>query len=665
MATYKTPGVYVEEISVFPPSVAEVATAIPAFIGYTEKADTDEEMEPTPIGSLVEFKSIFGGGPPIEVGEVVVDGNNAFESAKLASTFYLYDSLRVFFDNGGGRCFIVSIGDYNSSPNKDKFQEGLAKLEKEDEPTMLVFPDAVLLEGDDDLYSLQKLALAQCGKLGDRFVVMDLKPVEPGQAGLPADTDEVKAFRQQIGIKDLKYGAAYMPHLKVSLSKTVRYRDISGKLKKYGKAVELGALNSPDEEAVEAQITNLKAVINDVKTVEDGIKVIRGGDETLLARYTGLLNTFRMADGDVARGSALAAMFKHCYEAANLVDNWSATLTHEDAVKSADSQISQYLKEIMTTVNVVLQPVILPPAPPPADPPADPPVDLSGFGTGGAKFVPQEWKSVHWDTLFDTIKATGEGDVGGTTDKLNDAEATLTSAVDRVNSIVTDTFETIKAAEVTIDNALAETFPVYKSIREGAARALTIIPPSGAVSGVYASVDRNRGVWKAPANVSLASVSGVNLRIDQEGQKSLNVDANSGKSINAIRPFTGKGTLVWGARTLAGNDNEWRYVPVRRFFNMIEESIKKSTSWAVFEPNDAKLWMKVKSMVENYLITKWREGALAGEKPEHAFFVNVGLGKTMTAQDILNGHLIVEIGVAVVRPAEFIILRFSHKLQES
>jgi hypothetical protein len=185
------------------------------------------------------------------------------------------------------------------------------------------------------------------------------------------------------------------------------------------------------------------------------------------------------------------------------------------------------------------------------------------------------------------------------------------------------------------------------------------------VAGVYCAVDNSRGVWKAPANVSLNSVVGVTERIDSKEQEDLNVDVNAGKSINAIRPFSGKGILVWGARTLAGNDNEWRYISVRRFFNMVEESVKKSTYWAVFEPNDANLWMKLKAMIENYLTLKWREGALAGAAPEEAFFVKVGLGVTMTPQDILEGRLIVDIGMAVVRPAEFIILRFMHKMQES
>ena len=165
--------------------------------------------------------------------------------------------------------------------------------------------------------------------------------------------------------------------------------------------------------------------------------------------------------------------------------------------------------------------------------------------------------------------------------------------------------------------------------------------------------------------MSLNYVIRPTVKITNTIQDNLNIDTVSGKSINAIRTFTGKGTLVWGSRTLAGNDNEWRYVPVRRFFNMAEESIKKATEQFVFEPNDANTWIRVRAMIENFLILQWRAGALAGAKPEQAFYVRIGLGQTMSALDILEGRMIVEIGMAVVRPAEFIILRFSHKMQES
>ena len=190
-----------------------------------------------------------------------------------------------------------------------------------------------------------------------------------------------------------------------------------------------------------------------------------------------------------------------------------------------------------------------------------------------------------------------------------------------------------------------------------------ILPPSAAIAGAYASVDRERGIWKAPANISLQAVVAPVVQVTMEDQEGLNIDS-TGKSINAIRSFPGSGTVVWGARTLDGNSNEWRFIPVRRLFISVEESVKKATAFAVFEPNDISTWLKVKGMIDSYLYTLWERGALQGTKAEQAYFVNVGLGKTMTPDDILAGKLIVEIGLAAVRPAEFIILRFSHKLAE-
>ncbi len=204
----------------------------------------------------------------------------------------------------------------------------------------------------------------------------------------------------------------------------------------------------------------------------------------------------------------------------------------------------------------------------------------------------------------------------------------------------------------------------YKAIEAIGKHTLTL-PPSPAIAGVYAKVDGERGVWKAPANVSLSSVVDLTDIVTDQEQETMNIDADTGKSVNAIRSFSGKGILVWGARTLDGNSNEWRYISVRRFFIMVEESVKKATASFVFEPNDANTWIRIRAMIENYLTLLWRQGALAGAKPEHAFFVKVGLGQTMSAIDILEGRLIVEIGMAAVRPAEFIILRFSHKMQES
>ncbi|MDO5463215.1 MAG: phage tail sheath C-terminal domain-containing protein [bacterium] len=206
--------------------------------------------------------------------------------------------------------------------------------------------------------------------------------------------------------------------------------------------------------------------------------------------------------------------------------------------------------------------------------------------------------------------------------------------------------------------------PEYAKLVAKIQEQANLLPPSGAIAGIYCANDNQRGVWHAPANMSVSGISDINVRISDKQQGELNEDT-SGKCINAIRAFQGKGILVWGARTLDGLSSEWKYISVRRFFNYVEESIQESTAWAVFQPNDANTWVKVRCQIENFLSNLWRDGALAGSTPQEAFYVRVGINQTMTAQDILNGYMIVEIGMAAVRPAEFIVLQFSHKLQES
>ncbi|APR88510.1 Phage tail sheath protein FI [Minicystis rosea] len=436
-----TPGVYVEEVSTLPPSVAEVSTAIPAFIGYTEKGPKIAQ-----VSTMLEYEQLFG-GPKLAGFTVTVDDKSQVTNVARnpGPEFLLYYAVSHYFKNGGGKCYVVSAGNYASTPAKADIAGGLTRLEKEDEPTLLVLTDAVSLEAVD-YHELCVAALAQCHTMGDRFAIFDVRK-DPAP-----DAKDTEAFRMGIGTDYLAYGAAYYPYLQTSMS--YAYADV------------------------------------DV-TIKGGAK-----DSTL-----------------------------------------------ED-IKSKQTALYQQVKARLTGERVVL-------------------------------------------------------------------------------------------------------------------------PPSAAIAGIYARVDRDRGVWKAPANVSVAAVIGPVLKITNETQDGLNVDPTAGKSINAVRAFTGKGTLVWGARTLAGNDNEWRYVPVRRLFIMIEESARKATSFAVFEPNDMTTWLKVKGMIESFLYSLWERGALAGPSPEAAYFVNVGLGKTMTTQDILEGRMIIEIGIAAVRPAEFIVLRFSHKLQEA
>lgn len=205
----------------------------------------------------------------------------------------------------------------------------------------------------------------------------------------------------------------------------------------------------------------------------------------------------------------------------------------------------------------------------------------------------------------------------------------------------------------------------YVRILEEVKNKLNELPPSGAMAGIYTMVDSTGGVWKAPANVSLSMVSAPSVNISNEEQEKLNIDEISGKSINVIRLFSGIGTLVWGARTLDGNSQDWRYINVRRTLIMIEQSLKLAARMYVFEPNDANTWATIKSMFNNFLFNLWKQGALAGAVPEQAFSVAVGLGETISPGDIINGIMMITVLVAVVHPSEFIVLTFEQQMQQS
>lgn len=183
-------------------------------------------------------------------------------------------------------------------------------------------------------------------------------------------------------------------------------------------------------------------------------------------------------------------------------------------------------------------------------------------------------------------------------------------------------------------------------------RDILTLPPSGAITGVYARSDSERGVHKAPANEKVAGAIGLERKVTKGEQEVLNPE-----SINVLRFFPGKGNLVWGARTLA-SDPAWKYVNVRRLFLYLEESIERATQWAVFEPNDPKLWARVKQTITQFLTRVWKDGALMGNTPEDAFFVRCDRS-TMTQDDIDNGRLIVLVGAAPVKPAEFVVFRIA------
>lgn len=218
--------------------------------------------------------------------------------------------------------------------------------------------------------------------------------------------------------------------------------------------------------------------------------------------------------------------------------------------------------------------------------------------------------------------------------------------------------EDIVAHRDIVDSSYAAMYHPWLEVFDPLDKKNIAIPPSGSVIGIYARSDTARGVQKAPANETVRACVGLDCQFNKGEQDILNP-----KGVNLIRTFPGQGIRVWGART-ASSDPSWKYINVRRLFIFVEESIKANTNWAVFEPNDEVLWVRVKRTIDVFLTGLWRGGALAGSAPSEAFFVNVGRN-TMSQDDIDNGRLICVIGIAPVKPAEFVIFRISQKTGDS
>jgi phage tail sheath protein FI len=399
----KTPGVYLTEPSAFPRPIAGVATAMPVFIGYTEKVP---EAGPVAAGVAVEIESIeqygalFGGG---------------WSGETDAAAPILYESLELFFGNGGGRCFIAPVGSFADFAadlvegvglRPERIWAGLAAIEAQTGPTLLLAPDALAM-ADADYFAFACAVVQQAAQLGDRFAILDVPGGGDPANRTPALIDAVMA-RFHAGISPMgdarSFGGAYFPWL---------------------------------------------------KTVIGGVR--------------------------------------------------------------------------------------------------------------------------------------------------------------------------------------------------------RILPASPAIAGIYAANDAARGVWTAPASMSVAMVEGPAIPVDADEQAGMNVPA-CGLAVNAIRDFPGRGTLVWGARTLDGNSEDFRYIQARRSLLYLDQSIRTALRQFAFAPNDATIWTAVTAMLSAFLTEFWQAGGLFGATASDAFTISCGIGSTMSGQDVLAGMLRVRIAVALTHPAEFITL---------
>lgn len=249
--------------------------------------------------------------------------------------------------------------------------------------------------------------------------------------------------------------------------------------------------------------------------------------------------------------------------------------------------------------------------------------------------------------------------------------SSLLSPADNPNTSVTtilDMIENPGANPLTVtqyNSALLNASEIYSQIIKYILADVNLLPPSGGMAGVMTTIDNQQGVWQAPANTTIVGAASLPIRLSESQQANLNMDAYSGKSINAIRFFNGLGILVWGARTLDGNSQDWKYLSGRRTMIFLEQSCKLAVKPYTFQPNVKNTWEAVKGMISSFLTSVWKEGGLQGASASDAFSVECGLGSTMTSDDILNGFMNVSVKVAVVRPAEFIVFTFQQEMASS
>ena len=615
MATqYKTPGVYIQEPSSFPPSIVGVDTAVPCFIGYTEKArdrdGRDLNLTPKRIESMAEFVQYFGSdyseqfyllpAPPpasgsgtaaagaaaaatatagsgggtsgaaapattvpatdYDWGVITLDGKNFYKLVEAGNaSFYLFNSMRLFYANGGGSCYVISCGTYGgradatvgSTPINDALEVSKTFIG----PTMLAVPDAVLLTEIEYNAVVAKM-LAVCQQTGDRMALIDLW----GMKGLsPRDdwSDQVDRFRAAVASQTkpemLRFGAAYFPPL----------------------------------------VTSIVAA-----------------DEIDISNFS------RDADKIATLKGALGAI---------LLANFPSASAPDAAVKPADGS--------------------------------------GGGETTGAGTADAAKGKVKTDP---TAAGGGGGTAGGAGGTASEATVTAERLSAKGALILNNYVDLIGAPDAKLTDqqltqGLVAAVPGFKQLLSAIAATQGVLPPSGAMAGVWTSNDVTRGVWNAPANTGIATMVRPLLPVNDQQQEDLNVPVQ-GLAVNAIRTFQGRGSLIWGARTLDSLSNDWRYIQVRRTMIYVEQSVKQALEAMVFRPNTAQTWVTVTSMIESFLHGLWSSGGLMGDSPGDAYKVLAGLGSTMTPDDVLNGVMRVQITLQMVHPVEFIELTFKQQM---
>lgn len=668
MPEYLAPGVYVEEVSFRSKSIEGVSTTTTGFIGPTRSGPID--LEPDILTSLGDFERVYGDGQPLQF----ADGSTL--------TNFVHHAVRGFFEEGGKRLYIcrVFLGAGDATPagqSRDGSAERrlpgtAAAVDDETEPAAQ-FPNDVIVRARFP-GALGNLRLRLTLTLGQNLLGQE-RVTDP-VTGLPAQVNTLRALQEYdvvwIGDFGSPLGSALGSPLGSPLGAGGAF--YSARREDDG----AGGFEWFFHDAAGARQLRLRDLLYDADpTRTDQVRAVT---LTVLVYPTEI-------DGqpDVWGAIPLDPRHRRPDGALDALDALFAVYPANRAMAyrlPISVQLGEGLSNGLSVLNALLAASVstsLPAGivaaltnPASTDAQRSFEVTLAG-GNDGLRPTATEYEGDDnqdrrvktglkaFEDIEDISIVAAPGSTFGYENSYNSQARTIMALLInhatrmRYRIAVLDagdnqTIAQVRALRAQIDSKYAALYYPWVRILDPITRAEINLPPSGFIAGIYARNDINRSVVKAPANEVVNLALGFELLINKAQQDILNPEG-----INCLRFFEGRGYLVWGARTVS-SDPEWKYVNLRRYFAYLERSIDRGTQWAVFEPNGEALWANVRRTVEDFLFNEWSNGALLGDKPEKAYFVRCDRS-TMTQNDLDNGRLICLIGVAPLRPAEFVIFR--------
>ena len=645
MPEYLAPGVYVEETSFRAKSIEGVSTTTTGFIGPARYGPID--IDPDIITSLGEFERICGDRQQLN-----------FKSDKIHN--YLWHAVRAFFEEGGKRLYIarvfnpltgnyppIKFGTIDTAPKvAENFADGHARAQLPKDGN------------NDNAFHIRARFPGAAGNLRLRFILRLGQNILGGEPGKP--TLGALLNNDVVWINDITSpiasppggGSFYLAESFYDSTKKVQSWRFSNN-KSAAEVLKLEDLTPNLDPALGDQIRVLTLTVIVEPSDETGFTLVWEGlaldpQHTKAGASDSISSRFAQSPGNQSQARTLPIVI-------TLGDDLITGLDVLDAMLKANKDLSDALNNLKSSDAMRSIELILAGGNDGKRPVAS---DYEGKAeeNKSTKTGLKAFEDIEDISIVAAPGATYGIENGYTADGMSIINLLISHASRmRYRIAVIDcgdnqTISQVRALRARIDSSYAALYYPWVRILDPVTRVEIHVPPSGFVAGIYTRNDVIRAVYKAPANEVVNLAIGFEQFINKSQQEVLNPEG-----INCFRFFEGRGYRLWGARTVS-SDPEWKYVNLRRYFAYLERSIDKGTQWAVFEPNGPILWANVRRTIETFLLNEWQSGALLGEKPEKAFFVRCDRS-TMTENDLDNGRLICLIGVAALRPAEFVIFR--------